>query len=268
MPGAAEAAQFKAKGNEFFKAKDYPNAIEWYTKAVNADPENRVYYSNRAAAYTAAGNYEAAVEDGKSCIRCDPDWNKGHFRLATALKGMGRYLEAFKAVTRGLARAAVSNDPALLKLKGQLEPYSKQQEAAQRAGMAVNERLKAEGNDHFKKQEFEKAIAKYHEALNHPDTTAGNNKLYISCWNNISECRKQLHDHAGTVEAAGYVLEYDPHNIKALLRRGLAFEALEKFQIGLEDIRTVLLRHPTDRKANAAQHRMSNALRQKRAMRK
>lgn len=265
---AAEAPQFKAKGNEFFKARDYASAIEWYTKAVDADPENRVYYSNRSAAYSAARQYDLAAEDGRSCIRCDPDWNKGYFRLATALKSMGNYMEAHKAVTRGLVRPAVSNDPALLKLQAELEPHAKQAEAKERQGLPENERLKAQGNDLFKSQEFEKAIAKYQQALQHPLTESGNNKIYISCWNNISECRKQLHDHAGTVEAASMVLEYDQHNIKALLRRGLAFESLEKFQIGLEDIRAVLYRHPNDKKANAAQHRMSRALRQKRAMRK
>ena len=42
MPGPGDAPGFKAKGNEFFKAKDYVQAIEWYTKAVDADPSNKV----------------------------------------------------------------------------------------------------------------------------------------------------------------------------------------------------------------------------------
>ena len=67
MSAADQAAAFKAKGNEFFKAKDYTTAIEWYTKAVDADPQNRVYYSNRSAAHAALRNYEAAAKDGEMC---------------------------------------------------------------------------------------------------------------------------------------------------------------------------------------------------------
>ena len=36
------------QGNEFFVAKDYKNAIEWYSKAIDVDPSNEAYYSNRS----------------------------------------------------------------------------------------------------------------------------------------------------------------------------------------------------------------------------
>ena len=37
------------KGNEFFKAKDYDNAIKWYSEAIAIDPSSHAYYSNRSA---------------------------------------------------------------------------------------------------------------------------------------------------------------------------------------------------------------------------
>ena len=52
MSAADQAAAFKAKGNEFFKAKNYETAVEWYSKAVDADPQNRVYYSNEKTGQT------------------------------------------------------------------------------------------------------------------------------------------------------------------------------------------------------------------------
>ena len=58
--------------------------------------------------------------------------------------------------------------------------------------------------------------------------------------------------------------QYDENNQKALLRRGLAFEGLERFQLGLTDIRKLLLANPNVAMANKAQHRLQNALRQQR----
>lgn len=41
----AEAA--KERGNDSFKAKDYPVALEHYTEAIKMDNTNSTYYSNR-----------------------------------------------------------------------------------------------------------------------------------------------------------------------------------------------------------------------------
>jgi stress-induced-phosphoprotein 1 len=265
MPGPEDAVGFKAKGNEFFKAKDYPQAIEWYTKAVDADPSNRVYYSNRAAAYTAQRDWASAKQDGELCIRCDPDWNKGYFRLATALQGSKQFGAALKVVNTGLARKSVSDDKNLVNLRDSLAPLAKQEAERAKTGMSNNMRLKTEGNEFFKNRECEKAIAKYDQAIADPSTTPGDD-VFISCYNNKAAAMQQLHDHKGVVEASSMVLEHQESNQKALLRRGLAFEGLERFQLGLNDIRALLLMHPNVAMANQAQHRMQNALRQQRKM--
>ena len=158
---AADAPGFKAKGNEYFKAKDYPNAIEWYTKAVNADPQNRVYYSNRSAAYTAMRDYAKAAEDGALCVRCDPNWNKGYFRHATALQGLKKYVEALKVVNTGLARQSVSDDKNLVSLRDTLTPLAEAEQKRAKSNMANNLLLKTEGNEFFKAREFMKAVQKY-----------------------------------------------------------------------------------------------------------
>lgn len=259
---ADQAAQFKAKGNEFFKAKDYATAIEWYSKAVDADPQNRVYYSNRAAAYTAMKNYEAAAADGKSCVACDPSWNKGYFRYATALQGLKRYQEALKIVNQGLAKM---EDKSLTTLRETLAPLAERERKQAMSNMASNARLKEEGNAFFKGREFQKAVDKYQAAIDDPNTKPGD-PIHISSYNNMAGAYQQLHNHRGVVEASSMVLEHDENNQKALLRRGLAFEGLERFQLGLTDIRKLLLLNPNIQMANKAQHRLQNSLRQQRKM--
>ena len=44
MPNAEEAEQFKAAGNAALQAGNLTEAIGSYTKAINADGTNHVYY--------------------------------------------------------------------------------------------------------------------------------------------------------------------------------------------------------------------------------
>ena len=45
------AEEFKAAGNTAFQAGDFKAAIDHYTRAIDLDGTNHVYYSNRSAAY-------------------------------------------------------------------------------------------------------------------------------------------------------------------------------------------------------------------------
>ncbi|KAF9925617.1 Hsp90 cochaperone [Linnemannia zychae] len=96
------AEEFKAQGNKSFLAKDYPAAIESFTKAIELDPTNHVLYSNRSACYASLKNYEKALEDGEKTVDLKPDWAKGYGRKAAALFGLGRYPEANDDYEAGL----------------------------------------------------------------------------------------------------------------------------------------------------------------------
>lgn len=52
QPGhTSDADKYKAQANEAFKAGDFDGAITGYSGAIQADPANPVYFSNRAMAY-------------------------------------------------------------------------------------------------------------------------------------------------------------------------------------------------------------------------
>lgn len=44
----AEATELKNKGNEAFKKQDWPAAVDWYTKAIEAYDKEPSFYTNRA----------------------------------------------------------------------------------------------------------------------------------------------------------------------------------------------------------------------------
>ena len=48
------AVAFKNDGNKAFTAHDWPTAIDLYTKAIELDDKQPVYYSNRAQVWCSA----------------------------------------------------------------------------------------------------------------------------------------------------------------------------------------------------------------------
>ena len=56
-------------------------ATRVFIQAISLNPNNAVYYSNRAAAYSSMGEYEKAVEDAEEALITDPMFSKAYHRL-------------------------------------------------------------------------------------------------------------------------------------------------------------------------------------------
>lgn len=68
-------------GNAFLANKRAADAAKSYTKAIELDPENAVYYCNRAAAFTMQEDFSSAVEDCLAAISLNPKYAKAFSRL-------------------------------------------------------------------------------------------------------------------------------------------------------------------------------------------
>lgn len=111
-----ESEAFKQKGNEFFRSGKFAEAVSSYTQALEvsrSNPQNYIYYCNRATAFFYLKNYEAAEAgvccvgasyvDCKECLALNPRHMKAYTRLAAVYSKMERYEEAVKACEAGLA---------------------------------------------------------------------------------------------------------------------------------------------------------------------
>merc|ERR1719203_1392499 len=54
-PEQKEADEFKTKGNELYKKKEFKEAIEMYDKAIEKEPNDLVYYNNKCAVWIEMG---------------------------------------------------------------------------------------------------------------------------------------------------------------------------------------------------------------------
>ena len=71
------------------REQNYKGAVELLKKSIKLDPDNHIFYSNRAAAYMALEQYEKALADADDCIRLQPTWAKGYSRRAAAKFHLG-----------------------------------------------------------------------------------------------------------------------------------------------------------------------------------
>merc|ERR1719433_1485078 len=78
------ALEWKVRGNELFSTDDIDGALAAYTKAIELEPENAVFYSNRAAAYTFKQEYAKGVEDAQKAIKLNHAYPKAWIRLGVA----------------------------------------------------------------------------------------------------------------------------------------------------------------------------------------
>jgi tetratricopeptide (TPR) repeat protein len=99
----SQIEQLKKKGNDFFGAKNYREAIAQYSAAIALDPTNAVLYSNRAAAFHELHWHQRALEDAQKTVELDPTSIKGYWRLGSLHLVLRNFTEARNALTKGLA---------------------------------------------------------------------------------------------------------------------------------------------------------------------
>ena len=96
------AEEFKRQGNEHMKSKEFEQAINAYSKAIERNDEKSEYYCNRAAAYSKTGKHDRAIEDCLIALGLKEDYARAHGRLGFAYYQLGKHLEAKQAYKRAI----------------------------------------------------------------------------------------------------------------------------------------------------------------------
>lgn len=94
------AEEIKNKGNELMSVAKYKEAIACYTKAIEMEPENHIYFANRAAAHTHLKDYRSSILDCERAIAINPNYSKAYSRLGTSLFYQENYARAVDAFAK------------------------------------------------------------------------------------------------------------------------------------------------------------------------
>ena len=92
----------KEAGNKAFMAKNFDEAINFYTVAIEITLEqpNHVYFANRAYAQLELNRFEECINDCDNAIDIDPTYWKSYYRQARALYGLYSMKEALEVIEK------------------------------------------------------------------------------------------------------------------------------------------------------------------------
>lgn len=110
-----KADKLKAQGNAAMQQKDYQGAIDYYTQALDLNPLNPIYLSNRAAAYSGSGRHAEAQGDAEMATAADPMFAKAWSRLGLAKFAQGDAQGAMEAYQRGIEAEGSGGSEAMRK---------------------------------------------------------------------------------------------------------------------------------------------------------
>lgn len=98
--------KLKQEGNEAFKSKNFEQAKEFYSKALELIPNHEkkkeeskqtlsILYCNRGATYLQLNNFEECLKDCNSALELSPNLVKALYRRCLAYEGLKEYKLAF-----------------------------------------------------------------------------------------------------------------------------------------------------------------------------
>jgi len=176
---------------------------------------------------------------------------------------------AFKTIE--LASRLDAGNPDLERMMSRVKPKYERMEAQRRSNLSSDEVQKEKGDDAFKNAQFEVAIEYYSKCLSSLQRQGKSmSDLAMKAHSNRAACYKQISNFDGVIEDCTAVLEVDPENVKALVRRAQAFEGVERYRFALQDIKMVLAMGAKVGKSNydmcnMMQHRLNRTVQQLKA---
>lgn len=238
-----EAGDLKDKGNEFYKKKEFIKALELYNKAIELDPENVSFQTNKAAVYFEQKDYAKCESICREAIAAATS-SKGYdyrsvakalFRLGNAQDKQNNITGAIESYRKALLE---DNLPAAQQALKKLEARKKELDEKAYLDPVKSEEHKNRGNEFFKEQKWKEAISEYTEALKRDPT---NYKVY----SNRAGCYSKLMDWNRGLEDCDKCLAADPNFVKAYIRKGKIQHFLKQYHKALETYQRGLDLDPT-----------------------
>ncbi|CAN8073741.1 unnamed protein product [Agarophyton chilense] len=206
-------------GTEAYKKRDFTTAIEHYSKALEFNPDNMAFYTNRAAARLESGDVDGAIEDCKAAIK---ENSERHLRtdfkiIARAYGRMGNaylkkedYGQAIEAFEKSLVEYS---DPKVTRALREAERIQRKKAEEAYINPELSAKERQEGNELFLGGKFPESIAKYTEAIKR-------NPKDAAPYSNRAAAYMKLGEFPMAMKDCERCLDIDPTFVKAYIRKG------------------------------------------------
>jgi stress-induced-phosphoprotein 1 len=239
------------------KIGKYEEMSDAARNCIKADRNFVKGYFRLATAQRATGDLAGCVktlESGLAVDSANPDLKqmkkdiveqqrneqvKSHCDRAGELLQNGDIAGAYKQLE--LASRLDAGNPAIDSMMKKVKPKHEQLESRRKANLSSDELYKERGDEAYKNAQFESAIEHYTKCLDSlRKKDKAQTELALKAYSNRAACYKQISNFDGVIEDCTAVIEVEPQNVKALIRRAQAFEGVERYRFALQDVKTVL----------------------------
>ncbi|VDK47568.1 unnamed protein product [Anisakis simplex] len=223
---AQEALKEKELGNAAYKKKEFDNALSHYDKAIELDPTNITFYSNKAAVLLEQQKYEDCIQLCQKAVEVGREQRAEYTLIAKALTRIGNaYLKMDKlndAILWFDKSLSEHRDPELVKKKKQLEKELAEKERLAYIDPVISDKEKTVGNELFKRGNYPGAMKHYNEAIKRNPDNAILYSNRAACYTKLMEFQRALDD-------CETCIKKDPSFIKGYIRKGAALIAMKEF---------------------------------------
>ncbi|KAM8973688.1 RNA polymerase II-associated protein 3 [Pelodytes ibericus] len=253
----------KEKGNNYFKIGRYDEAMECYTKGMNADPYNAVLPTNRASAFFRLKKYAVAESDCNLAIALNRNYPKAYARRGAArfaLRNLQGAKEDYEKVleldpnnfeAKNELRKIMQELPSSISLeeKNNTENQESSDIYNEEKKLIEAQQLKQQaivqkdlGNAYFKEGKYEIAIECYTQGM----AVDGANALLPA---NRAMAYLKIQKYKEAEEDCTQAISLDATYGKAFARRGTARVMLGKLKEAKDDFEMVLKLEPGNKQA-------------------
>ncbi|KAF6017017.1 STIP1 [Bugula neritina] len=215
----------KEKGNAAYKAKKFEEALSHYGKAIELDPNNIIYYTNKAAVYFEQGRYDLCIETCQKAVDVGRENQADYKLIAKPLARIGNaYLKqddldnALLFLNKSMSEF---RDSTVIKKTHEVQKLIKEKELRAYINPELALEEKQKGNSFFTQGKFPQAIAAYTESLKRNPEDA-------KVFSNRSACYAKLMEFPLALRDADECIKIDPTFVKGYLRKATCHLAMKE----------------------------------------
>merc|ERR1719413_37084 len=269
-PETKEADEFKSKGNDLYKKKQFQEALEMYDKAIEKEPNDLTYYNNKCAVWLEMGDeyYDKVLETCQDLVTRRYEINGANpggasfEKVAKVLNRMASVHEKRKEFDQAIEyyNKALTEDNnrqtrnALRELERAKEKFEKESYI----DPAKAEEHRDKGNEFFKNQNWADAKKEYDEAVRRNPKDA---KLF----SNRAAALTKLLAYPDALKDLDECLKLDPTFVKGYSRKGAAHFWMKEYNKALQAYDAGLKIDPKNEECLNGREQVINAVQQSNA---
>jgi len=243
-----EAINEKNLGNAAYKSKDFPTAHKHYDKAIELDPTNIVFYTNKTAVLFEEARYDECIELCEKAVDIGRENRADYTLISKPIARIGHvylkqknYDKAIEQLERSLSEHRADH---VVKEVQRIKKMQEEEKKKAYLDPVKAEEEREEGNKYFKTGDYPSALKHYSESIKR-------NPNESRVYSNRAAAYTKLAEFGLAMKDVDMCLKLDPKFVKAYLRKGQilflmkemtrakeAFEAALKLDPNCQEART------------------------------